>query len=181
MNNMFTDKVTRFTLLLSLTGHLLFLGMPFELKPNSEIDENNKELKIVYIEMQKPTLLPKIDVMGNEKKLKEVIERSESTEPEPAQEAMLRYQDMIKQKIEEIRRYPSRAKRQGIEGVVYINFIVLSNGLSRDIKIIRSSEFKILDEEAVKTIKRANPFPPIPREINQDFVSIEVAIVFTLE
>lgn len=93
---------------------------------------------------------------------------------------MLRYQDMIKQRIEEARRYPLWAKKQGIEGIVHINFTVLSTGLSRDIKLVRSSGSSILDKEAVTTIIRAEAFPPIPKEINSSSVRIEVAIVFAL-
>lgn len=88
---------------------------------------------------------------------------------------------MVKQRIEEVRRYPPWAKRQGIEGTVYISFVVLSNGASRDIKIICSSDSKILDKEAVATIERASPFPPIPEELNRSFVSMEVAIIFKMK
>ncbi|MBI5183435.1 MAG: energy transducer TonB, partial [Nitrospinae bacterium] len=94
-------------------------------------------------------------------------------------EVMLRYQDMVKQRIEDVRRYPLVAKRQGIEGVVYLNFIILSDGLTQDVKIIHSSDSKILDDEAVATIKRANPFPPIPKEISTSQVEMEISIVFT--
>jgi len=111
---------------------------------------------------------------------KEPIE--EKTEViDPADEAMLRYQDMVKQRIEEVRRYPYWAKRQGIEGVVGLSFVVLSNGMSRDIEIVYSSGSMVLDEEAVETIERANLFPPIPKGISTSFVQMEVSIIFTLQ
>ena len=161
---------------------------------------------IVKIEIEKPPLLPKIDVLGEEKKLKEIMKESKSPESEPepepeeivmdespkepieekvevidpAQEAMLRYQDMVKQRIEEVRRYPSWARRQGIEGDVYLSFIVLSNGLSKNTKIIFSSGVRVLDEEAVATIKRAEPFPPIPEEISATQIQMQLAIVFKI-
>jgi len=204
---MLNDRVIRIAFAISFVGHCLFLGIPgFNINPSRP--KQPKDL-MIKMEIEKPPLLPKIDVMGGEKRLKEVIEkpkppRSEpKLEPQleevvieeplkelikemvevvdPAQEAMLRYQDMVKQKIEKVRRYPSWAKRQGIEGDVYLSFIVLSNGLSKDTKIIHFSGSKILDEEAVATIKRANPFPPLPKEIAQDFVFMEVTIVFTLK
>ncbi len=198
MNNMFKDKIMRITFLLSLTGHLLFLGTSFNLSSNLPIEENRKELEIVYIKMEKPLLLPKIDVLGEEKKLAngklqmancerpdgetdEQLGISNTQLIDPAEEAMFRYQDMVKQRIEEVRRYPAFAKRQGVEGTVHLNFQVLSNGLSKDIRIISRSGSNILDEEAVATIQRANPFPSIPAKINQDFVTMEVAIVFALD
>lgn len=203
---MISDRITRTAFVISFIGHCLFLGMPGISMDSSQV--NNPEDMTVKIEIEKPSLLPRIDIMGEEKKFKEVIKKPKPPEPEPkpqpkeevvieqppkepieenievidpAQEAMLRYQDMVKQRIEQVRRYPSWAKKQEIEGVVYLSFVVLLSGLSKDIKIIHSSGFKILDEEAVATIKRAHPFPPIPQEINQEFVLIEVAIIFKLE
>lgn len=208
-DDMFRDKIMRIAFLLSLTGHLLFLGKSFNLDSNLPIEENRKDLEIVYIRIEKPPLLPKIDVLGEEKKLKpedrqqttedrkeqehlpeEIVAVEPIKEAEPpkekievidfAQEAMLRYQDMVKQRIEEVRKYPAFAKRQGIEGIVHLNFRVLSNGLSKDIRIIFTSGSGVLDKEAVATIQRANPFPSIPPKINQDSVAMEVAIVFAL-
>lgn len=222
---MFTDRVMRIAFLLSMIGHLLVLGAPFGIMSNLQIEKEPEDIELVYVEIIKTPLLPKIDVLGEKKKLEEVtkeqkqqfetelkaqpnkIEVVQELKPDfkkpieevalkkmelesvkekvkilnPANEAMLRYQDMVKQRIEEVRKYPSWAKRQEIEGEVYINFIVLSNGLSRDIKIIRSSGSKILDEEAVETVKRASPFPSIPKEISNSWVQMEVFIVFRLK
>ncbi|NQS90431.1 TonB family protein [Patescibacteria group bacterium] len=204
---MLNDKAIRTTFIISLAGHCFLLGMPgFNLPV---LQDKKPEEITVRVEIEKSPLLPKIDVMGEEKKLKEVVEKPKPPEPEPepefqpeevmieelpkepikekievvdsTKEAMFRYQDMVKQRIEEVRRYPYLAKRQGIEGIAYLSFSVLSNGLSQDIKIVRSSGFPILDKEALATIKRVNPFPPIPEEINMTSVQMEVSIVFTLQ
>ena len=193
---MLRDKVIRTAFIISLAGHGLLLGMP---RFSFEFPHLERPAEIsVRIEIEKPLLLPKIDIMGEEKKLAnsksqianrkpaEIISdkqlpKSDMQVIEPAQEAMLRYQDMVRQRIEEVRRYPFWAKRQGIEGTVYLSFVVLANGTSQDIRIINSTGSKILDNEAIATIKRAAPFPSIPREISQDFVSMEVSIVFTLQ
>lgn len=185
--------------IISLTGHLLVLGMPWinmDFSTPNRLEHTEDEDIVVNIEFERPPLLPKIDTMGEEKKLKEKIVKKplkeqieESLIPEqrrievgdPTEEAMLRYQDMVKQRIESARKYPLWAKRQGIEGSAFINFTVLSNGMSRDIKIIRSSGYKILDEEAVKNVKRANPFPPIPEKIKTSSIKMDVSIVYTLK
>jgi len=205
---MFGDRVTKITFLISLSGHLLLLSMP-EFKLDAPLVQKPENISIV-LRTEIPPLLPKIKVMGEEKKLKtedrrqkteDRIEPQPKPEPgeivmdsppkelmrenieviDPQKEAMLRYQDMVKQRIEEARRYPHWAKRQGIEGISYISFTVLSNGLSQDIKIVRSSGSKILDEEAVATIKRASPFPAIPGEIGTPSIQMEVSIVFRLQ
>ena len=198
---MSANRVIRISFMTSLIGHCLFLSMPgFDL--SSAQTEMRDEIA-VRIEIEKPPLLPKIDVIGEEKKLKQVIEIPEP-EPEPEmepelqleemddshseveltdskEEAMFRYQDVVKQRIEELRRYPSRAKRRGVEGETRIKFAISSNGLVQNIKIISASGSKRLDEEAVNTIRRASPFPPVPEEIDRSPVWMEVSIVFTLK
>ena len=219
------DRVIKIAFIISLTAHCLFLGMP---KFSSTKSRPKKDEEInVRIEIEKPPLLPKIDVMGKEKKLKEIehqitgtpehqLEKKEEImeelqeieeEPQPKEqiekeivkqpqpkspqefvkvinpqeEAMLRYQDMVKQKIESCRRYPPWAKKQGFEGTVHIKFTILSTGFTKNIKIIKSSGFNILDKEAISTIKRAQPFPPIPEEMKVSSLTMEVSVVFTLQ
>ena len=219
------DKAIKIAFVISLAVHCLFLGIPgFNL---SKLQPKDPEEISVQIKIEKPPLLPKIDVMGEEKKLKQVIKKEEEppkpefeSEPEPQseerkiieelqpkeqieeeivkqpqpeppqefvkvinpqEEAMLRYQDMVKQKIESCRRYPDWAKRQGIEGTVHLRFTILSNGQAKDIEIIHPSGFNILDKEALSTIKRAQPFPPIPPQLKTSFLTMEVSIVFILQ
>ena len=96
------------------------------------------------------------------------------------EEAMLRYQDMIKQRIEAHRRFPRWARERGFEGTVHLSFIVLVDGQAQDINVVHSSGFNILDDEAVSTVRRASPFSPIPPALNLSRLAIEVAIVFML-
>ncbi|MCM8826458.1 MAG: energy transducer TonB [Candidatus Omnitrophica bacterium] len=209
---MSTDKAIITAFLVSFVGHCIFLCAPLI---NEQFPKLNTPKEIVVkIDVEELSSLPRIDNIGKEKKIKEVLESPEQfklkqqnkseeitmkelvkyqtveKKEETCQtikavnqdaETMFRYQDVVKQKIQEARRYPLFAKKQGIEGIVHLSFIVLANGLSSDIKIIRSSGFSILDEEAVNTIKRATPFPPIPKEIEASFVEMEVYIVFTLK
>ncbi len=151
-----------------------------ELKPELEgiVGESEPELSMELV-AESRALIEEVFVKEPVKKLDTVEEKIEVIKP--AQEAMLRYQDMVKQRIEEARRYPSWAKRRGIEGEVCIKFAILSNGLTQDIRIIRSSGSKVLDEEAVDTIGRASPFPPVPEEIDSPLIWMEVSIVFTLK
>ncbi|MFA5144509.1 MAG: TonB family protein [Candidatus Omnitrophota bacterium] len=198
---MLGDSVLRAAFLISFSGHCLFLGATGFAWRLPVQEKKPKEITVIF-ETEKPALLPKIDTLGPEKKLKEVKEELEQREfkqqsrvrdaleqvtseekvkvTKPFDAAMLRYQDVVKQRIEEARRYPAWAKKQGIEGITRLYFTVLSNGLSRDITIIRSSGSGILDEEAVATVKRASPFPSVPGNIGSSSVGMEVAIVFSL-
>jgi protein TonB len=202
-----SNRVIRTTFIISLIGHGLFLGVPtFNL--NTPKLERPKELTL-QIEIEKPSRLPKIEKMGERKtcesanrRIGESVnwqtnelanqpmsgrangptgERANRQTGKLTNEAMLRYQDMVKQRIEEVRRYPEWAKEQGIEGVAYLRFIVLANGNGQEIKLMRSSGSKVLDEEAIATIKRASPFPSFPKEIASPSIQMEVSLVFTLK
>lgn len=196
---MSNKKSIKIAFFLSLAGHLGFLWMPaFDLDSSSP--EEMREVS-VRIEIKRPSLLPRIERIGEEKKIRETMEKREPekavTEQVPvkkqespgnqvrvlrsSEEAMLRYQDLVKQRIEEARRYPPRAKRRGIQGTVQLSFVVLRNGRAQGIKIIRPSRSEVLNEEAVATIARASPFPPLPQEKEAPSLEMEVSIVFTLE
>lgn len=201
---MLNDKTLQTAFLISFTGHCLLLA-PFGFNLNLHQKGKKTEEVVVKIAVERRALLPKIDIMGKEKKIK-AAEQKQKPEPRPLlfseqtaeqripqehikekvdvvntkKEAMFRYQDMVKQKIEESRRYPLWAKKQGIEGTAYLYFTVLPNGLGHNVQLVQSSGSNILDAEAISTVKRASPFPPIPKEISNSSVGMEVAIVFSL-
>ncbi|OGX45495.1 MAG: hypothetical protein A3G38_03780 [Omnitrophica WOR_2 bacterium RIFCSPLOWO2_12_FULL_51_8] len=99
----------------------------------------------------------------------------------PQEEAALRYQDMVKRKIQEQKKYPAWAEKRGIEGASRLVFTVLADGTAKGISIIYSSGSFTLDDEAIATVKRASPFNPIPAQINRTKLTMEITIAFRLE
>ena len=134
---------------------------------------------IEVVEHQNPVIKKEVkEVKLEEKIVKLTQEKIEVANP--YDEIMLRYQDIVKQRIESCRTYPRWAKRQGYQGTVFLEFTILPNGLAKGVVINHSSQFKILDDEAVSTVKRANPFPPLPEDISSSSVQMQVAVVFKL-
>ncbi|MCK4994320.1 MAG: energy transducer TonB [Candidatus Omnitrophica bacterium] len=203
---MLNDKMIRTAFLISFACHLLLLGAPgFELNYSQKVERHQEVM--FEIEIEKPLLLPEIKQLGQEKKLKDIIEKEEQSDleskplptqedlveiPEKSlqkklevlnsqQEAMLRYQDMVRQRIESSRHYPMRAQRMRLEGVVDLAFVINADGSGRNIRVIKSSGLKFLDTQALKTIRNASPFMPLPKEIGKSSVDIRVAIVFSLQ
>jgi len=72
---------------------------------------------------------------------------------------------LIRAAIEKAKSYPFLARKRGIEGSVLFSFKIDSKGLPRDIKIIKSSGYQILDEEVPKMLRKASPFPEVKGEI----------------
>ncbi len=58
--------------------------------------------------------------------------------------------------------YPNQARRMGWHGKVLTSFIIHLDGTVTDVRILNSSGFKILDDNAVTTIKEVSPFPKPP-------------------
>jgi len=58
--------------------------------------------------------------------------------------------------------YPNLARRMGWHGKVLTSFIIHLDGTVTDVRILSSSGFKVLDENAVTTIKDVSPFPKPP-------------------
>jgi protein TonB len=72
---------------------------------------------------------------------------------------------IIERWIEAEWEYPELAKYHGLQGKVTVEFTVLQSGQVDLLSVVRSSGSNLLDEEAVRAIKAAAPFPPIPRSI----------------
>jgi protein TonB len=142
-------------------------------------------------------ILPEIYEIKEEKKIEPpVIEQEDIIEPVPDEsitekpehpeeneelkKSLLRYQDSIKQKIQENKKYPRWALRAKHQGMVRIVFDVLSSGTVKNLNIIQSSGFDELDTEALQAVERASPFLSFPEMLKENEIQIEVDVVFTI-
>ncbi|MEA3276474.1 MAG: energy transducer TonB, partial [Pseudomonadota bacterium] len=76
--------------------------------------------------------------------------------------------------------YPRKARRDGLEGVVRVFFVIEADGRITGVRIAGSSGSKLLDEAAVKTLNRLGRFKPIPGEIGRKRWPLRVPINFAL-
>ena len=58
--------------------------------------------------------------------------------------------------------YPNLARRMGWHGKVLTSFIIHVDGTVSDVRIVSSSGFKVLDQNAILTIQGVAPFPKPP-------------------
>ncbi|GEM_PF-3533715 len=65
----------------------------------------------------------------------------------------------IRIKIEHAKHYPELAQKSGIQGRALVHFQINDRGLPQDIILKNSSGSQILDQESLKTIQRAAPYP----------------------
>jgi len=95
-------------------------------------------------------------------------------------ELLARYSALLRKIIEKYKFYPELAREEGLEGEVLLEFKVLKNGNLAFIKVLKSSSYDILDSAAVFSVKKAAPFPPIPKKLGKKAITMRLWIKFEL-
>lgn len=80
--------------------------------------------------------------------------------------------------LERQKKYPRRAKRRGIEGVVTLWFQMNRRGEVLDYRIQESSGNRVLDKAIERLIENASPLPPFPDQMTEEEVSLVVPFRF---
>jgi protein TonB len=90
------------------------------------------------------------------------------------------YNRWLKIKVESVLKYPELAAISGYQGTLFIKFDILKDGSVGGLEILKSSGYKILDDEALRSIRASAPFQPLPDDWNMDRYSIRAAVIFYL-
>jgi len=82
----------------------------------------------------------------------------------------------IRQRVLERLVYPPLARRQGWTGQVKVEFTVRADGSIDDLRIVASSGRALLDQQALRAVQAAAPFPAPPTA-----AAISLPVAFTVE
>lgn len=145
--------------------------------PNDDVEENIEVDLNVEIDQQTAVVAP---VFTPKRPMEVVEEEAEvvftvvenNAEPEGGMEAFYKY-------LGKALKYPSQAKRMGVEGKVYVQFVVEKDGSLTDIKIVKGIGAGC-DEEAGRVVteaKKWNPGKQRGRPVRQRMV---IPIIFKL-
>jgi len=77
-------------------------------------------------------------------------------------------------------KYPVEAQEKGIQGTVYLRFVVTPDGSVDNVEVVKSSN-PILDEEAVRAIKTMPKFTPGKQDGKPVYVYYQVPVRFKME
>lgn len=66
---------------------------------------------------------------------------------------------LVRKHLEAFKFYPGSARRRGIEGHVDVGFTLAQNGTATQVAVLQGSGHSVLDQAAMKTVYRAQPFP----------------------
>lgn len=90
------------------------------------------------------------------------------------------YNQKLKERIESVWKYPPEAASRGIYGDLIIKFTILKNGRLGKVELVRTSGHEDLDDAAIKALKDAAPFWPIPKEWEMDSYTITGHFIYTI-
>ena len=89
------------------------------------------------------------------------------------------YRAAFRDRIQELLRYPSSARRRGLSGTVEIEIVVQANGAVSDVAVVDSSSHRVLDEAAVDAA-RSLPRLPFPDGLRPRALRMRLPVVFEL-
>ncbi len=86
------------------------------------------------------------------------------------------YLEAWRKKVERVGNlnYPDAAKRKKLYGDLLLHVAVRADGTVAEIRVLRSSGHKILDDAAVRIVRLAAPFAPFPEEIRKEVDILDI-------
>jgi periplasmic protein TonB len=155
-----------------------------EQKPVPEADKEPERPKVE--EPPPPTVAEQADAVPEQKP----PERLEKERP-PAPRTTTRvqsgaprveptWQAVLLRHLENYKRYPQSAQAQGEQGIAVLRFTVDRDGRVLEHRIVQSSSYADLDNEAMAMIERAQPLPAFPPSMTESKLDLTVPIRFSL-
>ncbi|MFH1014391.1 MAG: energy transducer TonB [Nitrospirota bacterium] len=90
------------------------------------------------------------------------------------------YMLRLKDKIEGIWQYPSDAAMRGIYGDLYLSFTIKKNGSLSKVELVRTSGHISLDEAAMKALKDAAPYWPLPEDWKEEELTVKGHFIYSI-
>lgn len=137
-------------------------------------EEIEEELEIEDLEIDQDTEIEFIEAVEEEVVEEEIFTIVEDMPSFPGGEAKLF--EYLGKNI----KYPQIAKEAGISGIVYVNFVVGTNGKINDVKVLRGIGGGC-DEEAIRVVKNMPQWTPGKQRGKPVKVSYNLPIRFSLK
>ena len=154
-----------------------------EKKKEKKIKEVKKVEKKVLKEVEKTQEVKveqKTEPIVQEMVSKEVIKQENTIDPSQREALEDEYLSKLRCLIEKNKIYPQSAKRLNQMGKVHVCFVISKDGQIKDVKVVKDSNYKRLNEAALEILAKINRFEPIPEKLNKNSWEITVPIVYQI-
>ena len=108
------------------------------------------------------------------------VEPSPGPVAAPLSSAVPDWRTALVTKLQRAKRYPETARSRGLQGVASATFTMDRAGRVLAASLVSSSGSAVLDDEALAMIRRAEPLPPPPPELQGAMVTMTIPVSFTL-
>jgi protein TonB len=154
-----------------------------EKKKEKKIKEVKKVEKKVLEKVEKTQEVKveqKTEPIVQEMASKEVIKQENTIDPSQIEALEDEYLSKLRYLIEKNKIYPQSAKRLNQMGKVHVYFVISKDGQIKDVKVVKDSKYKRLNEAALEILAKINRFEPIPEKLNKNSWEITVPIVYQI-
>jgi TonB family protein len=91
------------------------------------------------------------------------------------------YLTVVKQKINTVWDYPESAQKARLDGSLALQFSISRTGIIKQVRLLRSSGYTELDDEAMRAITVSSPFPPLPGKLRLSRLNILATFEYRIE
>lgn len=162
--------ILRYTIIISCLLHIIFI-LVFQRAFPIRVDFEN--LRVYRVELFRPPLddldmeaTGKTEIGGPAQEDKDAPEAGEDTISLDTKDTKyVSYAAVLKGRIASHWRYPSPARQQLLEGQLQVVFSLNRDGTVIRAEVIATTGYEILDNEAIRAIREAAPFPSFPSHI----------------
>jgi protein TonB len=88
------------------------------------------------------------------------------------------YMQRLREKIESIWKYPAEAAERKLNGELYIRFTIKKDGTLGAVELVHTSGYKTLDDAAIRALRDADPYWPLPDSWKEDSLTITGHFVY---
>lgn len=136
--------------------------------------------------VEEPVVLPSHESLATSKaaesqepSLSQEVAKAAQAATHHSEDVLLIYLAKVRHKVQESLRYPSMAKKMGLEGEAVVRFLIHTNGTvdASSVMIAKSSGKAILDRNAINAVLDALPFELPPKEE----LEIVIPVVFKIQ
>ncbi len=134
----------------------------------------NDQRRLMDLSQEIASLEAQVDLEANTEAKSPRVRRLTSVSARAAVDAY--YLQSWRRKVETVGNlnYPEEARREQLYGSLRLMVSITPDGGLKDVRILDSSGFKVLDDAAIRIVRQAAPFAPFPEEMRQSTDVLEI-------
>jgi len=105
-------------------------------------------------------------------KYRKDIERGDTVWMDTQQDLLISFMRRFRNNIYGVWNYPESARRQNQQGSCLLRITVDRDGNVTDVKLMESSGYRVLDDEAMRAVRQGATYGPLPRAYPNDYLHI---------